>query len=78
VFSLGAANHQEDLIGLPVLMDTTDPNTFDNLGSDGEIDAQSDDESAASCFIDQCEGSSDDSLGMQLPDGEFGTTCVAI
>ena len=59
-------------------MDTTGADAFDNLGSDGEIDAGSDDKSAASCFMDQCEGSPNDSLGMQLPDGEFGTTCVAI
>ena len=77
-FLLGAADRQEVLIGSPELMDTTGADAFDNLGSDGEIDAGSDDESAASCFMDQCEGSPDDGLGMQLPDGEFGTTCVAI
>jgi hypothetical protein len=50
-FSLGAADHQEDLIGPPEPMDTTDADMFDDLGSDGEIDAQLDDESTASCFI---------------------------
>ena len=59
-------------------MDTADAVMFDNLGRDNGSEARSDDESVVSCFMDQCEGSPDDGLGMHPPDGEFDATCVAI
>ena len=80
VFSLSscAADCQEDLNGLPELMDTADVVMFDNLGRDDGSEVQLDDESVVLCFMDQCEGSPDDGLGTHPPDGEFGATCVTI
>ena len=66
-FSVGPSGPgpQEDSIGPPKPVDAMDADVFDSgAGHDDETGAQSDGESAATCLVDQSEGSPDDGLGM--------------